>query len=527
MKVFKMISRTINSNHEDKHSKSKKVNYDQYNENVDKKKISTTVEIKMLDNIFDMGGDLGLHILYFLQNGGWNGHDAYHNTVKAWFYSSEPTVDLQEYNNFRQMINDKFIFTISPDNRNVLKTMPPITFKIKSKGNFYLLNISVDNTEIIYKMKEPFINIQNFFTLLSGNFKPDWSWTVSTDPLTDRDFDSAIASAFSWRKYFTQCGAINRKSANTAYFGDTDGCVGAVLYALLVSGHIGIQERGWGLLKELLFQEEYALRSCNNNSMVSHYKFLDVRDAILNNLHQYIFLKSDAITPCIFLGDHTGDRCSTIFGDQYILTLLSAMRDVKDNQYERINKNIIFLAGNHDTTVNGNYNARKESCIISAGDTYSLVKTLDVCHFDPVSRVLTSHHGITRSDNNECYYLGALVVDFTEMVNRNDPAELSDIFNKKHQEIMNNETFHECRNNVLRIQHKFSFYFSNTVNVRPEIENITNCASVLRCKQKFGHNGIGVNKDQIEDTESMGLNSRKCMEGSSGINMGMSCYQCS
>ncbi|END1882593.1 DUF4049 domain-containing protein [Escherichia albertii] len=273
MKVFKMISRTINSNHEDKHSKSKKVNYDQYNENVDKKKISTTVEIKMLDNIFDMGGDLGLHILYFLQNGGWNGHDAYHNTVKAWFYSSEPTVDLQEYNNFRQMIYDKFIFTISPDNRNVLKTMPPITFKIKSKGNFYLLNISVDNTEIIYKMKEPFINIQNFFTLLSGNFKPDWSWTVSTDPLTDRDFDSAIASAFSWRKYFTQCGAINRKSANTAYFGDTDGCVGAVLYALLVSGHIGIQERGWGLLKELLLQEEYALRSCNNNSMVSHYKF--------------------------------------------------------------------------------------------------------------------------------------------------------------------------------------------------------------------------------------------------------------
>ncbi|EGE0303355.1 hypothetical protein DND01_24955 [Escherichia albertii] len=80
---------------------------------------------------------------------------------------------------------------------------------------------------------------------------------------------------------------------------------------------------------------------------------------------------------------------------------------------------------------------------------------------------------------------------------------------------------------MLRIQHKFSFYFSNTVNVRPEIENITNCASVLRCKQKFGHNGIGVNKDQIEDTESMGLNSRKCMEGSSGINMGMSCYQCS
>lgn len=46
MKVFKMISRTINSNHEDKHSKSKKVNYDQYNENVDKKKYQRPLKLK-------------------------------------------------------------------------------------------------------------------------------------------------------------------------------------------------------------------------------------------------------------------------------------------------------------------------------------------------------------------------------------------------------------------------------------------------------------------------------------------------
>lgn len=46
---------------------------------------------------------------------------------------------------------------------------------------------------------------------------------------------------------------------------------------------------------------------------------------ILNELHQHVFLKDDAITPCIFLGDHTGDRFSTIFGDKYILTLLNSM----------------------------------------------------------------------------------------------------------------------------------------------------------------------------------------------------------
>ncbi|ELV50316.1 hypothetical protein EC991775_4033 [Escherichia coli 99.1775] len=50
-------------------------------------------------------------------------------------------------------------------------------------------------------------------------------------------------------------------------------------------------------------------------------------------MHQHVFLKGDAITPCIFLGDHTGDRFSTIFGDKYILTLLNSMR---------INKNALF-----------------------------------------------------------------------------------------------------------------------------------------------------------------------------------------
>ncbi|QKN28292.1 DUF4049 domain-containing protein [Escherichia coli] len=44
------------------------------------------------------------------------------------------------------------------------------------------------------------------------------------------------------------------------------------------------------------------------------------------------------MTPCIFLGDHTGDRFSTIFGDKYILTLLNSMRNMEGNKDSRINK---------------------------------------------------------------------------------------------------------------------------------------------------------------------------------------------
>ena len=51
--------------------------------------------------------------------------------------------------------------------------------------------------------------------------------------------------------FYKQCGVINPQNANTAYFGDTDGRVGAVLYTLLVSGHIGIREKGWSFLCDL------------------------------------------------------------------------------------------------------------------------------------------------------------------------------------------------------------------------------------------------------------------------------------
>ena len=75
--------------------------------------------------------------------------------------------------------------------------------------------------------------------------KPDWRWDVSKETFTKEKFDSYVKSVFSKIDFYKQCGVINPQNANTAYFGDTDGRVGAVLYALLVSGHIGIMEKGW------------------------------------------------------------------------------------------------------------------------------------------------------------------------------------------------------------------------------------------------------------------------------------------
>lgn len=70
-----------------------------------------------------------------------------------------------------------------------------------------------------------------------------------------------------------------------------------------------------------------------------------------------MFFKGRCDNPCIFLGDHTGDRFSTIFGDKYILTLLNSMQNMEGNKDSRINKNVIVLAGNHEINFNGNYTA--------------------------------------------------------------------------------------------------------------------------------------------------------------------------
>lgn len=527
MKVFHNIFKHFSSNHQDKHSD--KVNSHQHHGKVDKKHRSKIVEIDKLDKHSQIDNDFGLHIIYFLQHGCWNVTEHSPQIEKLWFYNSEPSIDIKEYNSFADNTTDTFIFTIIPDNNHVIKLSSPITVTIERKDGYYFINFSGDKSDIIYKVDGFSIIERNFFTLLSGNFKPDWRWAVSKETFTKEKFDSYVESVFSKIDFYKQCGVINPQNANTAYFGDTDGRVGAVLYALLVSGHIGIRGEGWSLLCQLLKHEDMASFAYENKKLKKLFTLLDTRDMILNELHQHVFLKGDAITPCIFLGDHTGDRFSTIFGDKYILTLLNSMRNMEGNKDSRINKNVVVLAGNHEINFNGNYSARLANHKLSSGDTYDLIKTLDVCNYDSETKVLTSHHGIIRNEENECYCLGALQVPFNQMKDPIDPEELANIFNKKHKQHMDDRLIHLIRSNAIASTPVYDNYFNNTTAFRPKPEDIFKCGQTLKkSKQKYGHYGLGVDQHQKIDNYTMGLNSWKIAPNERGDKKGvpgLSCFQ--
>ena len=540
MKVFHNIFKHISSNHQDKHPD--KVNSHQHHGKVDKKHRSKIVEIDKLDKHSQIDNDFGLHIIYFLQHGRWKVNEHSPQMEKIWFYNSEPSIDIQEYNSFANRTSNTFIFTIIPDNNHVIKLSSPITVTIERKDGYYFINFSGDKSDIIYKSDMIYkvnglsIIPENFFTLLSGNFKSDWCWDVSKETFTKEKFDSYVKSVFSKIDFYKQCGVINPQNANTAYFGDTDGRVGAVLYALLVSGHIGIREKGWSLLCDLLEHEDMASFAYENKKLGKLFTLLDKRDMFLNELHQHVFLKCDAITPCIFLGDHTGDRFSTIFGDKYILTLLNSMRNMEGNKDSRINKNVVVLAGNHEINFNGNYSARLANHKLSSGDTYDLIKTLDVCNYDSETKVLTSHHGIIRNEENECYCLGALQVPFNQMKNPTDPEELAYIFNKKHKQHMDDHLFHLIRSNTMAPTPVYADYLNNTTDFRPDPEDIFKCGQTLECgdprkniRQKYGHHGLGVNQNQQFDNGVMGLNSRMAVFDENkkiiGSSSGLSCFQ--
>ena len=533
MKVFHNIFKHFSSNHQDKHSD--KVNSHQHHGKVDKKHRSKIVEIDKLDKHSQIDNDFGLHIIYFLQHGCWNVTEHSPQIEKLWFYNSEPSIDIKEYNSFADNTTDTFIFTIIPDNNHVIKLSSPITVKIECKNGYYFINFSGDKSDIIYKSDITYkvnglsIIPENFFTLLSGNFKADWRWDVSKETFPKDKFDSYVKSVFSKIDFYKQCGVINPQNANTAYFGDTDGRVGAVLYALLVSGHIGIRGEGWSLLCDLLKHEDMASFAYENKKLKKLFTLLDTRDMILNELHQHVFLKGDAITPCIFLGDHTGDRFSTIFGDKYILTLLNSMRNMEGNKDSRINKNVVVLAGNHEINFNGNYSARLANHKLSSGDTYDLIKTLDVCNYDSETKVLTSHHGIIRNEENECYCLGALQIPFNQMKDPIDPEELANIFNKKHKQHMDDRLIHLIRSNAIASTPVYDNYFNNTTAFRPKPEDIFKCGQTLKkSKQKYGHYGLGVDQHQKIDNYTMGLNSWKIAPNERGDKKGvpgLSCFQ--
>ncbi|MBY3016999.1 DUF4049 domain-containing protein [Escherichia coli] len=101
MKAIDNQIRNISSSHQDKHSD--KVNSHQHHGKVDKTHRAKIVEFDKLDNDSQIDNDFGLHIIYFLQHGHWKVNDRSHQMEKVWFYNSEPSIDIQEYQNFTRM----------------------------------------------------------------------------------------------------------------------------------------------------------------------------------------------------------------------------------------------------------------------------------------------------------------------------------------------------------------------------------------------------------------------------------------
>lgn len=93
----------------------------------------------------------------------------------------------------------------------MIKLSSPITVTIERKDGYYFINFSGDKSDIIYKVGGFSIIERNFFTLLSGNFKPDWRWAVSKETFTKEKFDSYVESVFSKIDFYKQCGVINPK----------------------------------------------------------------------------------------------------------------------------------------------------------------------------------------------------------------------------------------------------------------------------------------------------------------------------
>ena len=112
MKVFHNIFKHFSSNHQDKHSD--KVNSHQHHGKVDKTHRAKKVEFDKLDNDSQIDNDFGLHIIYFLQHGCWNVTEHSPQIEKIWFYNSEPSIDIKEYNSFADNTTNTFIFTIIP-----------------------------------------------------------------------------------------------------------------------------------------------------------------------------------------------------------------------------------------------------------------------------------------------------------------------------------------------------------------------------------------------------------------------------
>ena len=429
-------------------------------------------------------------------------------------------IDDWQIERFQQSIqDDKISFTIQTNHSEKYSMLSGMRAHILRRDNNYQFIVtinsknygcSLDNTDvnwcsIVYLLNNMTVNDNANDVAVTESYKPIWNWKISQYNVFDIKFETMIKPQFADRIYFSNCLPVDPTSTRPTYFGDTDGSVGAVLFALFATGHLGIMAEGENFLSQLLNIEDEVLNvllrenfneqlNTNVNTIIS---ILNRRDIILESLQPYLVINKDAVTPCTFLGDQTGDRFSNICGDQFIIDLLKRIMS--------INENVHVLAGNHETNCNGNYMQNFTRMKPLDEDTYSGIKDYPVCFYDPKYKIMANHHGITFDDQRKRYIIGPITVSIDEMTNALDPVELAAIINKKHHAIINGKKFKTSRAISCR---SFNRYFSVSTDYRPKLEALLACSQMLGINQVVAHNGNG-GRERIGETGTvLGLNAR-------------------
>ncbi|HGV2557626.1 TPA: DUF4049 domain-containing protein, partial [Escherichia coli] len=95
----------------------------------------------------------------------------------------------------------------------------------------YLDNTDINWCSIVYLLNNMTVNDDANDVAVTESYKPVWDWKISQFNVSDIKFETMINPQFADRTYFSNCSPVDPTSTRPTYFGDTDGSVGAVLYA--------------------------------------------------------------------------------------------------------------------------------------------------------------------------------------------------------------------------------------------------------------------------------------------------------
>ena len=183
-------------------------------------------------------------------------------------------IDDWQIERFQQSIqDDKISFTIQTDHSEKYSMLSGMRAHILRRNNNYQFIVainsknygcSLDNTDvnwcsIVYLLNNMTVNDNANDVAVTESYKPIWNWKISQYNVSDIKFETMIKPQFADRIYFSNCLPVDPTSTRPTYFGDTDGSVGAVLFALFATGHLGIMAEGENFLSQLLNIEDEVL----------------------------------------------------------------------------------------------------------------------------------------------------------------------------------------------------------------------------------------------------------------------------